>query len=122
MSRKLSILLLLLPLVLSACSTPATQIEPPTQPTSAATRAISQASPQSPAKLPATEAEVPRVSLEDARAAIESGDAIVVDVRSDAAYAVSHIPGAINIPLGEIESNPTGLNLDKDRWIITYCT
>jgi len=122
MSRKLSVLLLLLLLVLFACSTPATQIEPPTQPTPAATRAIAQASPQSPAKLPATEAEVPRVSLEDARAAIESGDAIVVDVRSDAAYAVSHIPGAINIPLGEIESNPTGLNLDKDRWIITYCT
>ena len=77
---------------------------------------------ESPAKLPGTEAEVPRVSLEDARVAIESGDAIVVDVRSDAAYAVSHIPGAINIPLSEIESNPTGLNLDRDKWIITYCT
>jgi 3-mercaptopyruvate sulfurtransferase SseA len=108
--------------VLSACSTAATQIEATTQPTPAATPTIAQASPQSPAKLPATDAEVPRVSLEDARAAVESGDAIVVDVRSDAAYAVSHIPKAINIPLSEIESNPTGLNLDKDQWIITYCT
>jgi 3-mercaptopyruvate sulfurtransferase SseA len=117
MFRKLSVFLLLL--VLSACSTAATQIEATTQPTPAATPT---ASPQSPAKLPATDAEVPRVSLEDARAAVESGDAIVVDVRSDAAYAVSHIPKAINIPLSEIESNPTGLNLDKDQWIITYCT
>ena len=120
MPRRLSVFLLLL--VLSACSAPAPQTQPTAEPILAATQAIAQASPQSPAKLPGTEAEVPRVSLEDARTAIESGDALVVDVRSDAAYAVSHIPGAINIPLDEIESNPTGLNLDRDKWIITYCT
>jgi hypothetical protein len=72
--------------------------------------------------IPLTEAEVPRISLEKARAAIESDAAIVVDVRSQEAYALSHIPGALNIQLGEIETNPTGLNLDKDQWIITYCT
>ena len=58
----------------------------------------------------------------NARAALERGEAVIVDVRSDAAYEVSHIAGAINIQLGEIETNPTGLNLDKDQWIITYCT
>jgi phosphohistidine swiveling domain-containing protein len=72
--------------------------------------------------LPRTEDEVPRVSLEETLAAIESGEAVVVDVRSAQAYQASHIPGAISIPLGEIETNPTGLNLDKDLWIITYCT
>ena len=72
--------------------------------------------------IPRTEAEVPRVELEQARAAIESGAAIAVDVRSAEAYAGGHIPGAIFIPLGEIETNPTGLDLDKDEWIITYCT
>ena len=72
--------------------------------------------------IPRTEAEVPRVELEQARAAIESGAAIAVDVRSAEAYAAGHIPGAIFIPLGEIETNPTGLDLDKDEWIITYCT
>jgi rhodanese-related sulfurtransferase len=36
--------------------------------------------------------------------------------------AASHIPGALSIPLAEIESNPAGLNLDKAKWIITYCT
>jgi ABC-type glycerol-3-phosphate transport system substrate-binding protein len=71
---------------------------------------------------PLTEAEVPRVSLEKANAAIASGAAIVIDVRSQEAYAVSHIPGAVNIQLGEFETNPTGWNLDKDQWIITYCT
>ena len=72
--------------------------------------------------IPRTEAEVPRVSLEETLAAIESGVAVIVDVRSAEAYAASHIPGAISIPLPEIETNPTGLNLEKDQWIITYCT
>ena len=72
--------------------------------------------------LPATEAEVPRVSLEETLAALQSGEAIVVDVRGPDAYQASHVAGAISIPLGEIETNPSGLDLDEDQWIITYCT
>jgi 3-mercaptopyruvate sulfurtransferase SseA len=75
-----------------------------------------------PGGAPLTEAEVPRVDLERARAAIASGEAIVIDVRSQEAYAQSHIPGALNIQLSEFETNPAGVNLDKDQWIITYCT
>jgi 3-mercaptopyruvate sulfurtransferase SseA len=71
---------------------------------------------------PQTEADVPRVSVEEAAAAIQSGEAVVLDVRSAQAYQASHIPGALSIPLAEIEANPTGLKLDKDKWIITYCT
>lgn len=71
---------------------------------------------------PLTEAEVPRVSVEDARAALDSGEAVIVDVRSEAAYETSHVAGAINIQLGEFETNPAGINLEKDQWIITYCT
>ncbi|MGE5375472.1 MAG: rhodanese-like domain-containing protein [Bacteroidota bacterium] len=71
---------------------------------------------------PQTEADVPRVSVEDAAAAIQKGEAIVVDVRSAQAYQASHIPGALSIPLFDIESNPAGVNLEKDKWIITYCT
>jgi rhodanese-related sulfurtransferase len=72
--------------------------------------------------LPQTDAEVPRVSIQDAAAAIQSGQAVIVDVRSTEAYQQSHIPGALSIPLFDIETNPTSLNLDKDKWIITYCT
>jgi hypothetical protein len=75
-----------------------------------------------PGGLPQTEADVPRVSVEDAAAAIKNGEAVVLDVRSAQAYQASHIPGAQSVPLFDIESNPTGLNLDKDKWIITYCT
>jgi 3-mercaptopyruvate sulfurtransferase SseA len=73
-------------------------------------------------QLPANEAEVPRVSVEDAAAAIKNGDAIVLDVRSAEAYQTSHIPGALSAPLFDIEKDPKSLNLDKDKWIITYCT
>jgi 3-mercaptopyruvate sulfurtransferase SseA len=72
--------------------------------------------------VPLSEASVLRVSIEETRIALAAGAAIIVDVRSPSAYELSHIPGAINIPLGEIETNPTGLDLDKDQWIITYCT
>jgi 3-mercaptopyruvate sulfurtransferase SseA len=71
--------------------------------------------------LPLTDAEVPRVTIEEARAALASDAAILVDVRDPEQYAASHISGAINIWLGEIETNPTSLDLDKDQWIITYC-
>jgi len=45
-----------------------------------------------------------------------------VDVRSKEAYEASHIAGALFVPLGEFESNIAGLDLDKEQWIITYCT
>ncbi len=72
--------------------------------------------------LPQTEAEVPRVTVEEAKAALDSGEAIIVDVRAPEFFADGHAAGAISIPLGLIESNPSGLDLDKDQWIITYCT
>ena len=51
-----------------------------------------------------------------------SGAAIIVDVRSPDAFALSHIEGAVNVSLGDIETHPTSLDLPKDQWIITYCT
>ena len=71
---------------------------------------------------PQTENEVPRVSVEDAKLALDSGEAVIVDVRSSEAYAEVHIAGAVLIPLGEFEGNIANVPLDKDQWIITYCT
>ena len=75
-----------------------------------------------PNNVPLSEAQVERIPVEAALAALQSGAAVIVDVRSAEAYAQSHIKGAISIPLAEIENNPTGLKLDKQQWIITYCT
>ena len=64
--------------------------------------------------------ELQRVSLADAETALDSGTAVFVDVRGADVYAMSHIPGALSIPLAEIEMR---LNeLDPAQWIITYCT
>lgn len=97
-------------------------LSPQTAPSPAPTQIIEPVFTQSPDELPRTEAEVPRVAVEEAKAALDSGAAVILDVRDAGAYELSHIPGAILIPLGEIQTNPTGLDLDKDQWIITYCT
>lgn len=71
---------------------------------------------------PAAEApsEIQRVTLEESLAALKSGEAIFLDVRSASSYAASHIPGAISIPLAELQ--PRIGELDQNQWIITYCT
>lgn len=72
--------------------------------------------------LPQTEDAVPRVTVEEAKAALDSGAAIIVDVRSADSFALSHVAGAISIPLGYFESDIASIDLDKEQWIITYCT
>ena len=64
--------------------------------------------------------EVPRVTLEEAKTAFDSGSAVFVDTRSATSFADVHIPGALSIPVAEIESRMD--ELDPNQWIITYCT
>lgn len=78
--------------------------------------------PSSNDNIPITEADVPRVTVEEAKAAFDEGTAVIVDVRSQAAYEASHVDGALSIPLNEFETNIAGVDLPKDQWIITYCT
>ena len=91
-------------------------------PTSTMIVIVEPTSPVEEPDLPVTEAEVPRVPLEQALTAYNAGAAIFVDVRSQQSYEISHIPGAINIPLGAFETDIANVDLDKDAWIITYCT
>ena len=63
---------------------------------------------------------VPRVTAGEARAAHELQQAVFVDVRTAEEYAQSHVPGALSIPFSAFDSRLNDLN--KDRWIITYCT
>lgn len=100
----------------SACSAQPAQLQPTLAPTQIGEPASTTEN------LPQTDAEVPRVSLEEARVALESGEAIIVDVRRSDYFEASHIAGAISVPLGDIERNPTGVPLNKEQWIITYCT
>ena len=64
----------------------------------------------------------PELTVQELDAMLRSGTAAVVDVREADEFAAGHIPGAINILLGEFETNINGIPLEKDQWIITYCT
>jgi predicted sulfurtransferase len=77
---------------------------------------------QNPGTIPLSEAQVPRITADEARAAFDSGKAVIVDVRGPDAYAFGHAEGAINIPLGYFETDIENIQLEKDQWIITYCT
>lgn len=77
--------------------------------------------PQTPAAAvanPATEA--PRISVADAKKAIDAGKAVLVDVRSAVSYQQEHAKGAISLPTHEIAARLS--ELPKDKQIITYCT
>jgi 3-mercaptopyruvate sulfurtransferase SseA len=130
MKRTKYILLATFLLILTslACNALLPQIEPTSTqtpvPTSITvpTQITEAVSTQPPANLPETDAEVSRVPVDQAKAAFDSGDAIIVDVRGADAYARSHIAGALEISLSAIQTDPANLPLDKNKWIITYCT
>lgn len=61
-----------------------------------------------------------RVSLTDAKTAFDSGDVLIVDVRTPGEFSSSHIPGAVSIPLAELNGNEP--QVDKGALIYTYCT
>ena len=120
---KILLLNVTLILVLSACSpslaspTIASTLLPTQQPTAEA-KTITVPAPTQ--MLPASDADVPRVSVTDAKAAFDKGQAIIIDVRTKAAYEASHIKGALY--LGDLEDSQMNLTVPKNQWIITYCT
>ncbi len=57
----------------------------------------------------------------DLHAALGSGEpVVVVDGRSEEAYAAEHIPGALNLPHRRISSDSTAL-LDTSMTYVCYC-
>ena len=47
------------------------------------------------------------------------GDFVLLDARDRASYGKGHIPGAISLPLDEVERAAT--TLDPQREYVTYC-
>ena len=64
------------------------------------------------------EDQVPRLSVEEAKAAYDTGSVIFVDVRDAESYARGHIKGALSIPMEELSSRMD--ELDPSAWIVTY--
>ncbi|MFV8834981.1 rhodanese-like domain-containing protein [Aquisalimonas sp.] len=48
-------------------------------------------------------------------------DALFVDVRSEADFAKGHLPGAINVPNGNVDQRHKRLQKHKSKPVIVYC-
>ncbi len=59
------------------------------------------------------------VDRETLRRRAASGEVIVLDVRPREEYRAGHIPGAVSIPLAELEERLA--ELPRDREIVAYC-
>jgi hypothetical protein len=68
---------------------------------------------------PEVAAAVPRIDLEAARAAFDAGSATFVDTRTEGEFTVGHIPGALSMPVDQVERRFA--ELPKDTQIILYC-
>ena len=60
------------------------------------------------------------VSREDLVSRLHDGLVTVLDVRPEDEFAVGHLPGALNIPLAELERRLS--ELPADREVIAYCS
>lgn len=60
-----------------------------------------------------------RIPRDEAMKLVKEKKAVWIDVRTKDAYDQSHIPGAINIPLGELPNHFT--KLPPHKFLITYC-
>jgi hypothetical protein len=140
-------LLCLVVLTVAACaggSTPASRIEEPTTPTRAAlvtmdrgtaTPVAVAASPTipkptatfvpliTPSPTPTGDwlnrSRVQRIGVGEARALAEAGEAILVDVRTEAVYTQEHIAGALSVPLDEVAEWMA--DLDEEALLVFYC-
>ena len=60
---------------------------------------------------------------EEAKARLDSGDALtLLDVRTEAEYEESHIPGAVLLPVGAIDQDTAAEVIpEKDSTVLVYC-
>jgi rhodanese-related sulfurtransferase len=65
--------------------------------------------------------EIDEVDASRARELIDSGEPLVVDVREQDEWDEGHVPGAIHIPRGNLESRIERAEPDRARSIVVYC-
>jgi len=71
--------------------------------------------------IPTFPSQVPRITPQELKEKLDANeDVIVVDARSRKEYDSVHIPGALSIPLSEIEERHG--ELPQEGEIVLYCT
>ena len=67
-----------------------------------------------------SDADVPRISVPDAKKDYDAGSVVFIDSRQEASFVEEHIVGAINIPFGTQETMAD--KIPKGKKIIIYCS
>ena len=63
-----------------------------------------------------------RISMDEAKTLMEKKEGyILLDVRTKGEYESGYIPGAINIPLSDIDEKIISFLSDKSQMILVYC-
>ena len=63
-----------------------------------------------------------RISMDEAKTLMEKEEGyILLDVRTKGEYEIGYIPGAINIPLSDIDEKIISFLPDKSQMILVYC-
>jgi rhodanese-related sulfurtransferase len=63
--------------------------------------------------------ELEAVSREELLDRLRSGAVTILDVRPEDEFAHGHLPGALNVPLAQLEHRLAELSLDRD--VVAYC-
>jgi sulfur-carrier protein adenylyltransferase/sulfurtransferase len=67
--------------------------------------------------------EIDEISTTEANERLHASDEpLLVDVREPDEWEEGHIPGAVHIPRGRLESRVEGLVPDKERALLVYCS
>jgi molybdopterin/thiamine biosynthesis adenylyltransferase/rhodanese-related sulfurtransferase len=66
-------------------------------------------------------AEIEEIDASAGAALVESADAVFVDVRERDEWDEGHIPGAIHVPRGNLESRIENAVADRSTRIVVYC-
>jgi molybdopterin/thiamine biosynthesis adenylyltransferase/rhodanese-related sulfurtransferase len=69
-----------------------------------------------------TRSEISEVDATRARELVESQEPIVVDVREQGEWDEGHIPSAVHIPRGHLESRIERAAPDRSRQVLLYCS
>ena len=65
---------------------------------------------------------VANIGRHELRAKLDRGDPLVLlEVLAPRYYRHSHLPGALNLPPGEVAESAPGLLPDKNAEIVLYC-
>src|SRR5688572_9932794 len=65
--------------------------------------------------------EIDEIDVSRGRELLAEADAAVVDVRERDEWAEGHIPGAVHIPRGSLESRIEGVVPDRSQTVVVYC-